>query len=43
MAGASKLITFRDGTVASLAVLERLWAIETRERCNERVFFVPWK
>ena len=30
MAGASKLITFRDGTVASLAVLERLWAIEAR-------------
>ena len=30
MAVASKLITFRDGTVASLAVLERLWAIEAR-------------
>ena len=30
MAGASKLITFRDGTVASLAILERLWAIEAR-------------
>ena len=30
MAGASKLITFRDGTVASLAVLECLWAIEAR-------------
>jgi hypothetical protein len=30
VAGASKLITFRDGTVASLAVLERLWAIEAR-------------
>ena len=26
----SKLITFRDGTVASLAVLEHLWAIEAR-------------
>ena len=30
VAGTSKLITFRDGTVASLAVLERLWAIEAR-------------
>jgi hypothetical protein len=30
MRTASKLITFRDGTVASLAVLERLWAIEAR-------------
>lgn len=27
---ASKFVTFRDGTVASLAVLERLWAIEAR-------------
>ena len=30
VAGTSKFITFRDGTVASLAVLERLWAIEAR-------------
>lgn len=26
----TKVVTFRDGTVASLAVLERLWAIEGR-------------
>mgnify|MGYP003644845008 CR=1 FL=1 len=26
----SKTVVFRDGTVASLAVLERLWAIEAR-------------
>ena len=30
MAGASKVITLRGGVVASLAVLERLWAIEAR-------------
>ena len=27
---ASKLVTLQGGTVASLAVLERLWAIEAR-------------
>jgi hypothetical protein len=30
VAEASQLVTFRDGTTASLAVLERLWAIEAR-------------
>ena len=30
MTACSKLITFRDGTVASVAVLECLWAIEAR-------------
>jgi hypothetical protein len=30
MTACSKLVTFRDGTVASVAVLECLWAIEAR-------------